>query len=187
MPCPPILAKENPVGNGTQDGAVLFAPPSKSCRFSHPPAPRARSMAQGISLSANRCKTGSKISPAALSWSSLIKKRFHNAFFFSPAFSVWRFLWKRGISLKILAFHRLSTENFRFSTLCGNRRRHLPDFPRISPQVFRFHSTIFPPFHPQKISPLLHDFSTKGSWKKNLRRFRQKNGFPLFLPLYNCY
>ena len=94
----------------------MFAPPSKSCRFSHPPAPCARSMAQGISLSADRCKTGSKISPAALSWSSLIRKRFHNAFFFSLAFSVWRFLWKRGISLKILAFHRLSTENFRFST-----------------------------------------------------------------------
>lgn len=73
------------------------------------------------------------------------------------------------------------------STGCGNCCRHLPDFPRISPQVFCFHSTIFPPFHPQKISPLLHDFSTKGSWKKNLRRFRQKNGFPLFLPLYNCY
>ena len=33
-----------------------------------------------------------------------------------PLFSVWRFLWKRGISLKILAFHRLSTENLRFST-----------------------------------------------------------------------
>lgn len=43
-------------------------------------------------------------------------KQFRNAPFFSPAFSVWRFLWKRGISLKILAFHRLSTENFRFST-----------------------------------------------------------------------
>ena len=39
--------------NGTQGGAVLFAPPSKSCRFSHPPSPCARSMAQGISLSAD--------------------------------------------------------------------------------------------------------------------------------------
>ena len=39
--------------SGTQGGAVLFAPPSKSCRFSHPPSPRARSMAQGISLSAD--------------------------------------------------------------------------------------------------------------------------------------
>lgn len=52
-----------------------------------------------------------------------MRKRFRNALFFSPAFSVRRFLWKRGISLKILAFHRLSTENFWFSTLfstsCG--------------------------------------------------------------------
>ena len=38
---------------GHKDGAVLFAPPSKSCRFSHPPSPCARSMAQGISLSAD--------------------------------------------------------------------------------------------------------------------------------------
>ena len=142
MPCPSISAKENPVenvpperfqnhitANGKQGGAVLFAPPSKSCRFSHPPSPCARSMAQGVSLSAdsdlegtcplresvlhlgvcrlrrqifremkgkteeilcgfpsiflkylgkdaskmraNRCKAGSKTSPAALSWSSL--------------------------------------------------------------------------------------------------------------------
>ena len=38
---------------GHKGGAVLFAPPSKSCRFSHPPSPRAKSMAQGISLSAD--------------------------------------------------------------------------------------------------------------------------------------
>ena len=38
---------------GHKGGAVLFAPPSKSCRFSHPPSPCARSMAQGISLSAD--------------------------------------------------------------------------------------------------------------------------------------
>ena len=31
----------------------MFAPPSKSCRFSHPPSPCAKSMAQGISLSAD--------------------------------------------------------------------------------------------------------------------------------------
>ena len=114
----------------------MFAPPSKSCRFSHPPSPRARSMAQGISLSAdsdlegtcplresilhlgvcrlrrqifremkgkteeilcgfpsiflkylgkdaskmraNRCKAGSKTSPAVLSWSSLTQQPFSN-------------------------------------------------------------------------------------------------------------
>ncbi|WP_302340695.1 hypothetical protein, partial [uncultured Ruminococcus sp.] len=38
---------------GHKGGAVLFAPPSKSCRFSHPPAPCAKSMAQGVSLSAD--------------------------------------------------------------------------------------------------------------------------------------
>ena len=64
--CPPVSAKGNPVENippecfqnhvtasGTQGGAVLFAPPSKSYRFSHPPSPCARSMAQGISPSAD--------------------------------------------------------------------------------------------------------------------------------------
>ena len=64
----------------------------------------------------HRIRVPEKAAPVELSWSRLIRKRFRNAFFFSPAFSVWRFLWKRGISLKILAFHRLSTENFRFST-----------------------------------------------------------------------
>ena len=79
---------ENPVGNvpperfqnigsvsGTQGGAVLFAPPSKSCRFSHPPSPCARSMAQRISLSADSDSGGSSppenLPPAVLSWSSL--------------------------------------------------------------------------------------------------------------------
>ena len=142
MPCPPFCVRGDSVENvpperfqnqgaasGTQGGAVLFAPPSKSCRFSHPPSPCARSMAQGVSLSAdsdlegtcplresvlylgacrlrhqifremkgkteeilcgfpsiflkylgkdaskmrsNRCKTGSKTSPTALSWISL--------------------------------------------------------------------------------------------------------------------
>ena len=53
----------------------MFAPPSKSCRFSHPPSPRARSMAQGISLSADSDSGGSSppenLPPAALSWISL--------------------------------------------------------------------------------------------------------------------
>ena len=44
--------------NGTQGGAVLFAPPSKSYRFSHPPSPCARSMAQGVSLSADSDSEG---------------------------------------------------------------------------------------------------------------------------------
>ena len=39
--------------SGTQGGAVLFAPSSKSCRFSHPPSPCAKSTAQGVSLSAD--------------------------------------------------------------------------------------------------------------------------------------
>ena len=64
MPCPPISTRVKSVENippecfqnygtasGTQGGAVLFAPPSKSCRFSHPPSPCARSMARRISLS----------------------------------------------------------------------------------------------------------------------------------------
>ena len=60
---------------GHKGGAVLFAPPSKSCRFSHPPSPCARSMAQGVSLSADSDSEGyspsKNTSPAALSWSSL--------------------------------------------------------------------------------------------------------------------
>ena len=148
-----FYVKAHPVGNvpperfqnigsvsGTQGGAVLFAPPSKSYRFSHPPSPCAKSMAQGISLSAdsdlegtcplresilhlgvcrlrrqifremkgkaeeilcgfpsiflkylgkdaskmcaNRCKTDSKTSPAALSWSSLFGDSFSKLFCF---------------------------------------------------------------------------------------------------------
>ena len=53
----------------------MFAPPSKSCRFSHPPSPCAGSMAQGVSLSADSDSGGSSppenLPPAALSWSSL--------------------------------------------------------------------------------------------------------------------
>ena len=50
---PPECFQDYSTANGTQGGAVLFAPPSKSCRFSHPPATCAKSMAQGISLSAD--------------------------------------------------------------------------------------------------------------------------------------
>ncbi len=50
---PPERFQNQSITNGTQGGAVLFAPPSKSCRFSHPPSPCAKSMAQGISLSAD--------------------------------------------------------------------------------------------------------------------------------------
>ena len=97
--CPPVSAKGNPVENippecfqnhstasGTQGGAVLFAPPSKSCRFSHPPSPCARSMAQGISLSADSDSGGSSppenLSPAVLSWSSLMRSNGSDAFCF---------------------------------------------------------------------------------------------------------
>ena len=133
---------------GHKGGAVLFAPPSKSCRFSHPPSPCARSMAQGISLSAdsdlegtcplresvlhlgacrlrrqifremkgkteeilcgfpsiflkylgkdaskmcaNRCKTDSKTSPAALSWSSLFGQTVLKSFCFCTTRFVFR-------------------------------------------------------------------------------------------------
>ena len=126
---PPERFQDHSTATGTQGGAVLFAPPSKSYRFSHPPSTCAKSMAQGISPSAdgdlegtcplresvlhlgacrlrrqifremkgkteeilcgfpsiflkylgkdaskmrsNRCKTGSKTSPTALSWISL--------------------------------------------------------------------------------------------------------------------
>ena len=64
----------------------MFAPPSKSCRFSHPPSPRARSMAQGISLSADSDSGGfsppENLSPAALSWSSLFGDSFSESFRF---------------------------------------------------------------------------------------------------------
>ena len=226
------IAKIKPFLSGFTRGAVLFAPRKKLSLFV-PFSVRPKVRAQGISLSADSDLGGSSppknLSPAALSWSSLIRKQFRNAFFFSPAFfclafpvETWDFFENpsfppplhRKFPVFHTVFHKLWKTNVekefrrrkRFpgcvfcrcgiscgglckgvSTGCGNLCRHLPDFPRISPQVFRFHSTIFPPFHPQKISPLLHDFSTKGSWKKNLRRFWQKNGFPLFLPLYNCY
>ena len=39
---PPERFQNHDTANGTQGGAVLFAPPSKSCRFSHPPSPRAQ-------------------------------------------------------------------------------------------------------------------------------------------------
>ena len=50
---PPECFQDYSTANGTQGGAVLVAPPSKSCRFSHPPSPCAKSTAQGISLSAD--------------------------------------------------------------------------------------------------------------------------------------
>ncbi len=72
---PPERFQNQETASGIQGGAVLFAPPSKSCRFSHPPSPRAGSMAQGISLSADSDSGGSSppenLPPAALSWSSL--------------------------------------------------------------------------------------------------------------------
>ena len=99
MQCPLVHSKAYPVenvppehfqnqetANGTQGGAVLFAPPSKSCRFSHPPSPCARSMAQEVSLSADSDSEGyspsKNTSPAALSWSSLTGQLFPNLFAF---------------------------------------------------------------------------------------------------------
>ena len=50
---PPERVQNQGTASGTQGGAVLFAPPSKSCRFSHPPSPCAKSMAQRVSPSAD--------------------------------------------------------------------------------------------------------------------------------------
>ena len=44
---PPECFQNQGVTSGTQGGAVLFAPPSKSCRFSHPPAPCAQKHGHG--------------------------------------------------------------------------------------------------------------------------------------------
>ena len=77
---PPERFQNHSAAAGTQGGAVLFAPPSKSCRFSHPPAPCAKSMAQGISPSADGdsegCSPSKNTSPTALSWISLMGKQF---------------------------------------------------------------------------------------------------------------
>ena len=77
---PPERLQNHSAAAGTQGGAVLFAPPSKSCRFSHPPAPCAKSMAQGISPSADGdsegCSPSKNTSPTALSWISLMGKQF---------------------------------------------------------------------------------------------------------------
>ena len=81
---PPECFQNHSTASGTQGGAVLFAPPSKSCRFSHPPSPRARSMAQGISLSADSDSEGyspsENTSPTVLSWISLTSPTNSNLF-----------------------------------------------------------------------------------------------------------
>ncbi len=63
-------------------GAVLFAPPSKSYRFSHPPSPCAKSMAQGVSPSADGDSEGyspsKNTSPTVLSWISLMGQQLQN-------------------------------------------------------------------------------------------------------------
>ena len=91
---PPERFQNIGTANGTQGGAVLFAPPSKSCRFSHPPAPCAKSMAQGISLSADSDSGGSSppknLSPAALSWSSLTGSTTPSPFASARCFLLWR-------------------------------------------------------------------------------------------------
>ena len=95
MPCPSVYIKIYPVENvpperfqnqrtasGTQGGAVLFAPSSKSCRFSHPPSPCAKSMAQGVSPSADGDSEGyspsKNTSPTVLSWISLMGQQLQN-------------------------------------------------------------------------------------------------------------
>ena len=84
---PPERFQNQRTASGTQGGAVLFAPPSKSYRFSHPPAPCAKSMAQGISPSADGdsegCSPSKNTSPTALSWISLTDSTI--PFLFVPA------------------------------------------------------------------------------------------------------
>ena len=87
-----FCSKENPVENippecfqtqgvtsGKQGGAVLFAPPSKSCRFSHPPSPCAKKHGAGNFAVCGRRLRGhvpsKNTSPTALSWISLTGQR----------------------------------------------------------------------------------------------------------------
>ena len=72
---PPERFQGRSTASGTQGGAVLFAPPSKSCRFSHPPSPRARKHGHGDFAVCGRRLRGhvpsKNTSPTALSWISL--------------------------------------------------------------------------------------------------------------------
>ena len=71
---------------GKQGGAVLFAPPSKSYRFSHPPSTCARKHGHGDFAVCGRRLRGhvpsKNTSPTTLSWISLIWDSFFQSFCF---------------------------------------------------------------------------------------------------------
>ena len=110
---PPERLQNHSTAAGTQGGAVLFAPPSKSCRFSHPPAPCAKSMAQGISPSADGdsegCSPSKNTSPTALSWISLTDSTIPFLFVFPRTFCNLPLF-----SLAIYAFHIILKANSAF-------------------------------------------------------------------------
>ena len=84
---PPECFQNQSTANGTQGGAVLFAPPSKSCRFSHPPSPCAQKYGHGDFAVCGRRLRGhvpsKNTSPTVLSWISLTGST--TPFFFVPA------------------------------------------------------------------------------------------------------
>ena len=92
---PPERFQNHDTANGTQGGAVLFAPPSKSCRFSHPPSTCARKHGHGDFAVCGRRLRGhvpsKNTSPAALSWSSLIGESFSKTFCFYTMLFVFAF------------------------------------------------------------------------------------------------
>ena len=65
---------------GHKGGAVLFAPPSKSCRFSHPPSPCAQKQGRrDFAVCGQRLRghvPSKNTSPTALSWISLMGQQF---------------------------------------------------------------------------------------------------------------
>ena len=72
---PPERFQNQGTASGTQGGAVLFAPPSKSCRFSHPPSPCAQKQGRrDFAVCGQRLRghvPSKNTSPTALSWISL--------------------------------------------------------------------------------------------------------------------
>ena len=72
---PPERFQNQGTASGTQGGAVLFAPPSKSYRFSHPPSPCAQKHGHGdFAVCGQRLRghvPSKNTSPTVLSWISL--------------------------------------------------------------------------------------------------------------------
>ena len=69
---PPERFQNQGTASGTQGGAVLFAPPSKSCRFSHPPSTCAQKHGHGdFAVCGQRLRghvPSKNTSPTVLSW-----------------------------------------------------------------------------------------------------------------------